>query len=67
MNGHRTSLATSRSTTATVGSELNVVFGTLGGTDYCKAGSKLRTAEKVKVKMSCYTPRRLTLHIRSRH
>ena len=60
MNGYRTSLATSRLTTATVGLELNVVFGILGGTVYCKAWSKLRTAEKVKVKMSCYTPRRHT-------
>jgi len=74
MNGYRTSLATSRSTTVTVGSEPNVVFGILGATDCCKAASKLRTAGKVKVKMSCYTPRTHTgekqmysTHIPSRH
>jgi len=76
INGYRTSLATSRSSTATVGSELNVVFGILGRLHYCKAGSKLRvcTVVKVKVKVSCYAPCRHTgkkqmysIHIRSRH
>jgi len=74
MNGYRTSLATSRSRTTTVGSELNAVFRILGRLQYCKAESKICTVEKVKVKVSCYTPHRHTgmkqmyfIHIRSRH